>query len=109
MREAGGVTAGRAVVEVEVDLLHAQPGSERVDRHPHLAAEPGCEREARGAGTLAQATLSGERLAGREARPHVDKLPRDALGNSESAAHAVRERGHAEVGVSLGKGRQRPP
>jgi hypothetical protein len=109
VREAGGVTAGRAVVEVEVDLLHAQPGSERVDRHPHLAAEPGCEWEARGAGPLAQATLSGERLAGLEARPQVDELPRDALGNAESAAHAMRERGHAEVGVSLGKGRQRPP
>jgi len=109
VREPGGVTAGRAVVEVDVDLLHRQPGSEHVDRHPHLAAEPGCERKAGGAGTLAEAALARERLAGREARPQEDELPRDALGDPEPTAHAAGERGHAKVGVSLGEGCERSP
>ncbi len=47
MEEARRVATGRAVVEVELDLLELEPGAKRVDRHPYLAAEAGRERKAR--------------------------------------------------------------
>ena len=47
VHEAARVAAGRAVRERQLDLRDAQPGADGVDRHPHLAAEAGREREAR--------------------------------------------------------------
>ena len=51
--EPAEVAAGRAVLEIELDFVDVQTRPGGVDRHPHLAAEAGREREtglARGGG-----------------------------------------------------------
>ena len=57
------VAPGRAVVEVEVDLLDGEPGPQRVDGHAHLTPESRRKREAGRPRLLAQPALAGERLA----------------------------------------------
>src|SRR5918996_469783 len=61
------VTAARPVLEVELDLLEGEPGAQRVDRHAHLAPEPGREREACRPRLDAHEPLARERLARRDA------------------------------------------
>ena len=63
------VAAGRAVLEVELDLLDLEPGADGVDRHPRLDAEARARRgntAARARGESAR--WPGERLARRRGR-----------------------------------------
>src|SRR6185503_6639055 len=106
--ETRRVAPGRAVVEIEVDLLDGEPGPQRVDGHAHLTPESRRKREAGCSRLLAQPALARERLAGREARPQTDELAPDALGEPEPTADAARERRHAQIRFSLRERRQRP-
>jgi hypothetical protein len=101
VEEAGEVAPRGSMVEVDLDLFHAQPRPECVDRHPHLAAEARCQRKARRAGSGTQATLARQRLARCEAGAEGDELTGDSLGDPEPAAGFVAESRDDQVGVTL--------
>ena len=113
-RKPGGVAAGGAVVEIELDLLEREPGAERVDRHPHLAAEAGREREARRPGPRAEraaapraaragATPVRSRTSSRPTRLARPKPPPTRRLNAATARSASlvgqRQERPAQVGV----------
>ena len=108
MDEARPVAARRAVVEVELDLLEGEAGAERVDRHAHLAAEAGSEREAGRAGAGTDDPLAGERLPRCGARAEANELPPHPLGDAEASADPAPESRHREVGVALDERPERP-
>ena len=65
-----------AVLEVELDLLHLEPGADGVDRHPRLDPEAHRDREDRRARARGQVALPGERLAQREPAAQPDQRAR---------------------------------
>ncbi len=65
--EARCIAAARAMAQRELELLNAEPRANRVDRHPHLAAEAGSRREAGNARGRRERALARERLARVEA------------------------------------------
>ena len=69
MREAAQVAAGRAVPKRELDLRDAQARRDGVDRHAHLAAEAGREREA--SLRARQAESAAARTAARGSRARI--------------------------------------
>src|SRR5207249_12118957 len=60
MHEPGEVAAGGPVAQRKLHLEDAQTGPRCVDRHPHLAAEPGGNGEAFGARGRRERALAGE-------------------------------------------------
>ena len=58
VRKTGRVASRRPMVELEGNLLEAEAGSERVDCHPCLAAEPAGHREAHDPGPLQRQRLA---------------------------------------------------
>ena len=106
MGEPADVAAGRAVLQVELDLGHPQPRPHGVDRHPRLDPEPrrhGEDRLARGRGERA---LTGERLADVHPSEPADERARDGLGEPEPASRSACEGRHREVGVRLDERRE---
>src|SRR4051812_19668597 len=101
MEEATRVAPGGAMAERQLLLAHLEARANRVDRHPHLAAEPRSEREARFARGRRERALTGERLAGLEAAEEPDQLTSGALRDPETAALARLERGNGQVGAVL--------
>ena len=96
------VAAGRAVLELELDLDDLQPRPGRVDRHTRLHAEAGREREA-GRAATAKGT-AGPRGAPRlEAGREANERARNALREPEAAALPAGEGGDSEVGVGAGE------
>jgi hypothetical protein len=61
--EAGGVATRGAVPDRQLQLGDPQARTNRVDGHPHLAAEAGGEREAGLPRRLRERSLAGKRLA----------------------------------------------
>ena len=87
--EPAQVAPGRAVLEVELDLLDLEPGADGVDRHPRLDAEAHRDGEHGGAGARGEAALPRERLARREAAAQPDQRARRRLREPEAAADAA--------------------
>ena len=56
------IAARGAMAKRQLHLADPQAGPGRVDRHAQLAAEAACKRKARGARSLAQIALPGQRL-----------------------------------------------
>ena len=79
MGEPAQDAAGRAVREVELDLLDGDARPCGVDRHARLGAEAGREREDGGARCGRQRALARQGLRHLEAPARADQLPRDAL------------------------------
>ncbi len=73
VREPAQVTARRAMLELELDLLDLEPGADRVDRHPRLDPEAHRDREDRGARPRGEPPLARERLARDEAAAQPDQ------------------------------------
>src|SRR6185437_13398499 len=67
--EPAEIASRRAVAQRELDLLDAQPGAQRVESHPRLAAESGGGREAGSAGAGREHALAGEWLTELAPRP----------------------------------------
>ena len=101
MGEACRIPAGRAVAEVELDLADVEPGLQRVDRHPHLAAEAARHREAGRPRSLAQVALARERLREQAPSPRLHDHPGGALRDPEAAALRPCERRDGEVAARL--------
>ena len=104
------VAAGGAVAQRQLDLLDPEAGAGGVDRHPHLAAEPGREREARRPCRRRERALARERLRALEAASAPDQRAGAALGDAEAAALLLGERRDREVGAVLeraARGRRR--
>src|SRR5437763_1702236 len=104
--EAARIAAGRAVAQWELHLLDFEPLPGRVDRHPHLAAEPRRGRKAGGAGSRGKRALAGERLARLEAGAGADERASSPLGDPEASAPALSERGDGEIRVDLDERRE---
>jgi hypothetical protein len=105
VREAPQVAPGLGVPELELDLLDAQAGPRRVDRHPHLAPESTRRREASFARLGGQVPLARQWLAGDETGAETDQIACRSLRDAESSAARPGEGRDREVGVGLG---QRP-
>ena len=93
------VAAGRAMLEVELDLGDAKAGACGVDRHPRLDTEAGRDREELRARCAREDALTRQRLADTEPTAPGDERAGDRLGDPEAAARAVREDGDGEIGV----------
>jgi hypothetical protein len=76
VEDAGEVLAGGVVVEVDLDLDHAEAGAEGVDGHGDLDPEAGGEREEGGEGLPADGALAERGSAMR--RPVARAMPRRA-------------------------------
>ncbi len=105
VREALCVAPRRPVTQRQVALLDREAGPDRVDRHPHLAAEPGREREARCAGAWRERTLARERLPRLEPAAEANESPPGPLREPEPSALALGERRDRDVGTRV---EQRP-
>ena len=101
MGKACRVPAGRAVAEVELDLADVKPGLQRVDRHPHLAAEAARQWEAGRARSLAQIALARQRLREQASSPRLREDPGGALRDPEAAALRPCERRDGKVAARL--------
>src|SRR6266540_7022237 len=106
--ESAEISARRSMGDGQLDLLDAQACSESVDRHPDLAAEACCEREAGPAGGGRQRPLTRERLPGGIAAARLHERTRRALRDAEAAALPLCERGDREVGIRLEQRAQIP-
>jgi hypothetical protein len=95
--EAACVAAGRAMFELERDLLHVHPRVHGVDRHPCLRAEARRERKDSGARFSGKRALSRERLRRLEARAEADEGARGRLRNPEAAALTPRKDGDPQA------------
>ena len=85
------VAAGRAVLERQLDLLDAEPGARRVDRHPRLAAEARREREdGRARAPRESARWPGERLARLEPARAAGSAPAPRASRARSRRPAAR-------------------
>src|SRR5438093_6158465 len=104
--EAARIAACRPVAQWELHLLDFEPLPGRVDRHPHLAAEPGRGRKAGGAGSRGKRALAGERLARLETGAGADERASRPLGDPEASALALSERGDGEIRVGLDERRE---
>ena len=76
VREPAQVAPGRAMLEVELDLLHLEAGADGVDRHPRLDPEAHRDGEHGRAGAAGQVALPGERLTWREPAAQPDQRAR---------------------------------
>ena len=103
MHEPGQVAFGLLVRERQHELRDAEAPPGCVDRHPHLAAEPGRDREARLPRGRAHVSLTGQRLLCGVAGARADELSRDVLGDSEAAAAAFGEHGDRHVVAGPGE------
>ena len=95
MEEAARVAAGRAVPQGELDLLDAERRRvHRVDRHPRLRAEAGCERKDGGRARAATSARWPESGSARlEARSEAGSARgRRAFAMPEAATLALGER-----------------
>ncbi len=101
MREPAQVAPGRAVIEVELDLLHLEAGTDGVDRHPRLDPEAHRNGEHGRAGARGQVALPRERLTRREPAAQPDQRARRRLREPEAAADARRERRDRELGLGI--------
>src|SRR5205814_8833110 len=106
VREAAGIPCGRAMAERQLEFGNPEAGPDRVDRHPHLAAEAGRERKACLAGGLRQRALARERFLRTEARKSPDEGAARLLGKPESAPLALGEGGDREIAVGCRELRQ---
>src|SRR6185436_11576066 len=95
--EAGEVAAGRAVLEVDLDLADVEARPQGVDRHPGLDAEAGSGGEDLGAGPSRECALPGKRLLDAAPAPELDQAAGNRLGEPEPAAGAPREAGDGKV------------
>ena len=95
--EACEIAPCLAMRERRLDLDHLETGSDRVDRHPHLAAESGGKRKALLARTLRQPALAGERLARLEAHEAAESRARHALRQPEPVSASRRKDGDRDV------------
>ena len=90
--------AGRAVFEVELELVDPVAGADRVDRHPDLHPIAGCEREHRPQNLRAHRPLAGDRGA----------RPRSRCGcGSPSGQSAARPRSRRRPGAGRRRRRGR--
>ena len=99
MGEATKVASGRPVLELDVDLLHRQPGPHRVDRHPRLDAEAARDGKDRLACLRTQPPLAREGLAHLPPTGGPDERAGGALGEPEATADARAERRDDDVGA----------
>ena len=74
VQEAGEVATGGAVLQLQLDLAHGQPGARGVDRHRGLHAEPGRERQQPRAGS-SRASRAGPRSAPAARAPSASGSP----------------------------------
>jgi acetyl-CoA carboxylase biotin carboxyl carrier protein len=100
--EAAQVAAGRAMLEVDLDLGQAQSGARGVDRHPELHAEPRRERKDRSERGAPQRALPRDRRLELQPRAPGERKPREAQRDPEAAAHPPGERRHRDVGSVQG-------
>src|SRR4029453_7751285 len=86
-------------------LADVEAGADRVDRHSHLAAEAGREREACRPRGGRKGPLARERLAGAETAAGPDEQAGGPLRDAEPAALPLGEGGNGEVVLALEQGR----
>jgi hypothetical protein len=92
------------VTQRKLHLEDAQARARGVDRHSHLAAEPGCNREARGPRSPRDRALPGERLAHFEPAQQLDQSTAHALRETEASANSFREYGDVQIAALLKEG-----
>ena len=100
MDEPADVAAGRAVLEVELDLRDAKAGAGGVDRHPRLDAEAGRDGKELRAGRAREAALTGERLA--------DAKPPAPATSARATDFAIPSPPPARCAKTRSRGRLRP-
>jgi hypothetical protein len=91
MEEPRGVATSGAVAEVELHLPDVETGLQRLDRHPRLDAEAGCDREHCRTRGRRERPLTRERLAHDASAAELDQGPCDALREPDPAAQPARE------------------
>ncbi len=77
--------------------MDAKPGSRRIDRHPHLAAEPGGDGKRRGSRGRRERALPGQRFARLHTGQKLDQVPSGALRDAEAASGLLGERRDREI------------
>ena len=102
VEEAPGVAAGCAMTQRQLALPDAEPRADRIDRHPHLAAEPRREREAGSRARLRRARAGPKavrwrkplraRMSARAARFARPKPPPCRSANAATVRSASRRR-----------------
>jgi hypothetical protein len=97
VNEAACVAAGRAMFELERDLLDVNPRAHGVDRHPCLRPEARRERKDGGARFRRERALSRERLRRLEAGTEADEGARGRLRDPEAAALTPRKDGDPQA------------
>ena len=85
-RKPRDVAPGRAVVEVEVDLLDVSPARTRRWSSRTSHPKPGASGKHAARAARREPALAGERLAGRRSPPSPNELAPGALGQPEPAA-----------------------
>jgi hypothetical protein len=99
--EAAQVTAGWAMPKRQLDLPDAKPRSRRVDRHPHLAAEPGSDGKRRGSRSRRKRALTGERFARLHPGQELDQDASCPLRDAETATGLLGERRDGEIRLAV--------
>ncbi len=103
MGEPAQIATRRPMLELELDLLHREPGPDGVDRHPRLDAEAHRDRENGGARPCREQTLAREGLAHLTAAPNADQRAGRALRETEAATLAHAEHGDCDIRTGRGE------
>src|SRR5215213_9904169 len=99
MEEAAEVSAGGAVLQVELVLAQAEPGADGVDRHPDLHPVALGERKDGPQRLGAESPLAGDRRLRLEAAEAPDRPAGEPEREAEAAAGPAAEAGHRKVAL----------
>jgi len=99
--EPAEVAARRTMAQRKLHLADAQSRPRGVDRHPHLAAEAGRNREARRPCRSRERALSRKRLAHLDAAERADQTPGHMLRQTEASPHSFSKSGDGQIAPQI--------
>jgi hypothetical protein len=101
--ESTQIATRGAVLELELDLLHLEPCTHRIDRHPRLDAKSHGDREHGGPSPRREPPLARERLLHDEAGAQPDQRAGSSLRKPETPAFGDAEYRDSEISARLRK------